>query len=152
MISRNLQEGNCLQNNSIPHCIPSREETSLFLQDPMEWQLVRQLAEAFVIHVDKAEHWVGCIALCPATSHLQVVRRRQQAVAGRGLYADPTWLHCSLLPSHFLTDCLLQNSEPKSREILMFVCLQKDVKQCCDATELDCTHCPGHWIQLSVRA
>ena len=30
---------------------------------------------------------------------------------------------------------------PKSREILMFVCLQKDTRQCCDAIKLDCTHC-----------
>ena len=34
--------------------------------------------------------------------------------------------------------------KPKSHEILMFVCLQKDHKQCCDATKLDCTHCAGH--------
>ena len=34
--------------------------------------------------------------------------------------------------------------EPKSREILMFVCPQKDAKQCCDVTKLDCTHCAGH--------
>ena len=31
----------------------------------------------------------------------------------------------------------------KSREILMFVCLQKDAKQCCDATKRGCTHCAG---------
>ena len=31
----------------------------------------------------------------------------------------------------------------KSREILMFVCLQKDAKQCCDATKLNHTHCAG---------
>ena len=32
---------------------------------------------------------------------------------------------------------------PKSCEILIFVCLHKDVKQCCDATKVDCTieHC-----------
>ena len=37
------------------------------------------------------------------------------------------------------------NSAPKSLEILMFVCLQKDAKQCCDATKLDCTHCTGQF-------
>ena len=31
----------------------------------------------------------------------------------------------------------------KSNEILMLVCLQKDAKQCCDATKLDCTPCVG---------
>ena len=30
---------------------------------------------------------------------------------------------------------------PKSHEILMFVCLQKDAKQCCDAAKLACAHC-----------
>ena len=35
------------------------------------------------------------------------------------------------------------NGVPKSPEILMFVCLQKDAKQCCDATKLDRTHCAG---------
>ena len=29
---------------------------------------------------------------------------------------------------------------PKSREILMFVCLQKDAKQCCDGTNVDRAH------------
>ena len=37
------------------------------------------------------------------------------------------------------------NEVPKSGEILMFVCLQKDVKQCCDATKFDRTHCAGQW-------
>ena len=36
----------------------------------------------------------------------------------------------------------------KSREILMFVCLQKDAKQCCEAKKLDCTHCAGHEARL----
>ena len=36
-----------------------------------------------------------------------------------------------------------QHPMPKSREILMFVCLQKDAKQCCDAAKLDRTHCAG---------
>ena len=35
------------------------------------------------------------------------------------------------------------NRVPKSREILMLVCLQKDAKQCCDATKFDRTHCAG---------
>ena len=37
---------------------------------------------------------------------------------------------------------------PKSREILMFVCLEKDAKQCCDATKLDYTHCAGRRPQV----
>ena len=36
--------------------------------------------------------------------------------------------------------------KPKSREILIFVCLQKDAKQCCDATQLERTHCAGHLL------
>ena len=32
----------------------------------------------------------------------------------------------------------------KTHEILMFVGLQKDAKQYCDATKLNCTHCVGH--------
>ena len=32
---------------------------------------------------------------------------------------------------------------PKSHEILMFVCLQKDAKQCCDVSNLNCTHSTG---------
>ena len=35
---------------------------------------------------------------------------------------------------------MMFNRGPKSGEILMFVCLQKDAKQCCDAAKLDCTH------------
>ena len=35
------------------------------------------------------------------------------------------------------------NQPCKSHEILMFVCLQKDAKQCCEVTKLDCTHCAG---------
>ena len=31
----------------------------------------------------------------------------------------------------------------KSDEILMFFCLQKDAKQCCDATKMGCTYCSG---------
>ena len=34
----------------------------------------------------------------------------------------------------------------KSREILMFVCRQKDVKQYCDATKVDRTH---YWVDDS---
>ena len=36
-----------------------------------------------------------------------------------------------------------QNGIPRSREILMFVCLQIDVKQCCYATKHGCPHCAG---------
>ena len=32
------------------------------------------------------------------------------------------------------------NRTPKSREILMFVCLQKDAKQCCDVTSPESIH------------
>ena len=49
---------------------------------------------------------------------------------------------------------------PKSREILMFVCLQKDTKQCCNATNLNRIHCdgeletighwPAQWVQWSL--
>ena len=35
----------------------------------------------------------------------------------------------------------LTNKVPCAIEILMFDCLKKDVKQCCDATKLDCIHC-----------
>ena len=43
---------------------------------------------------------------------------------------------------------MLLHWRPKSREILMFVCLQKDAKQGCDATKLDCTHCAGRLYSL----
>ena len=39
----------------------------------------------------------------------------------------------------------MSNMTPKSREILMIVCLQKDAKQCCDATEFGRTHCTGQF-------
>ena len=38
------------------------------------------------------------------------------------------------------------NQVTKSREILMFVCLQKDSKQCCDVTNLDRAHCAGRHL------
>ena len=47
-------------------------------------------------------------------------------------------LHASLSPGTFN-----DNSEPTSHEILMFVCLQKDAKRCCDVTKLGCTQCSG---------
>ena len=28
----------------------------------------------------------------------------------------------------------------------MFVCIQKDAKQCCDATKIGCTHCSGRLL------
>ena len=37
----------------------------------------------------------------------------------------------------------VSNNLPKSHEILMFVCLQKGVKQCCDGMKFHCTHCSG---------
>ena len=40
------------------------------------------------------------------------------------------------------------NQLAKSHEILMFVCLQKDAKQCCEVTKLDGTHCSGLWLHL----
>ena len=57
-----------------------------------------------------------------------------------------------LHPAHVCREAL--NGAPKSCEILMFVCnqvvkfhenlmfvcLQKDARQCCDATKLNCTH------------
>ena len=46
-------------------------------------------------------------------------------------------------PTHSLTTTQissLQNQATKSNEILMFVCLQKDVKQCCDATMTESIH------------
>ena len=30
--------------------------------------------------------------------------------------------------------------EPRSHEILMFVCLKKDAEQCCNATKVNCIH------------
>ena len=35
---------------------------------------------------------------------------------------------------------MLTDRATKSHEILMFVCLQKDAKQCCDVTKLECAH------------
>ena len=39
---------------------------------------------------------------------------------------------------------LLFNMVPETCDILMFVCLQKDAKQWCDAAKLERTHCAGH--------
>ena len=44
-----------------------------------------------------------------------------------------------LLLAEFLTCCF--HKMPESREILMFVCLQEDAVQCCDATKICCAHC-----------
>ena len=43
----------------------------------------------------------------------------------------------------FTFQCALYDRQPKSCEILRFVRLQKDSKQCCDATKLNRTHCAG---------
>ena len=42
----------------------------------------------------------------------------------------------------FVSLCLYEGNRPsKSPEILMLVYLQKDAKQCCDASKFDCTQC-----------
>ena len=42
----------------------------------------------------------------------------------------------------------VQENQPKFREILMFVCLQKDSEQHCDATKRDHTLCAGQGLSL----
>ena len=42
--------------------------------------------------------------------------------------------------------CKRSEIRTKSSEILMFVRLPKDTKQCCDATKLGRTHCAGRGI------
>ena len=47
------------------------------------------------------------------------------------------------------------NSLPWSHEIILFVCLQKGVKQCCYVTNLDCTHLSltlGHLVVLGGQS
>ena len=47
-------------------------------------------------------------------------------------------------PSPFLSaPCLLSLQLGTSREILKFVCLQKDAEQCSDTIKLDCAYCAG---------
>ena len=41
------------------------------------------------------------------------------------------------------------NTEAKSRELLMFVCLQIEAKQWCYDTKLDCTYCACRWPGFS---
>ena len=43
------------------------------------------------------------------------------------------------------------NQVAKSREILMFVCLQKDAKQCCDVAKVDRAHCSGRRPAVSAQ-
>ena len=46
--------------------------------------------------------------------------------------------------NHYLHLGPWHNGVPiKSHDFLMFVCPQKDAKQCCHATKLECTHCSG---------
>ena len=59
------------------------------------------------------------------------------------------------IPLHFVVRIMMHgalrhvcNNVLKSREILMFVCLQKDTKQWCDITKLDCTSCFGYLTKL----
>ena len=47
-------------------------------------------------------------------------------------------------PLHFAAGMLMfPNRGPKCGQIFVSVCLQQDVKQCCGATKLDCTHWAG---------
>ena len=75
----------------------------------------------------------------------------ERVIIGSNWWAG-CWEKC--VPSHFMAafcqgisraavDTCPPHRAPKSREILMFVCLQKDAKQCCEVTEHDCTHCSG---------
>ena len=43
----------------------------------------------------------------------------------------------------------ISHRAPSSHEILISVCLQKDINQYCDATKLDCTICSGQHQELS---
>ena len=60
-----------------------------------------------------------------------------------------SWNNCPF--NHFASRTLhwelhfwsIQYWKPKSNEIVMSVCMQKDAKQCCDVTKLDCTLCSG---------
>ena len=83
----------------------------------------------------------------PGTS---IVEAEAGINAGPGGACGCRWM-CSLADSHrryipaISADIgACRNGTPKSLEItkiLMFVYLQKDAKQCCDAKKLDCTHC-----------
>ena len=46
---------------------------------------------------------------------------------------------------------LPQYTTTQSHEILMFVCLQKAAKQCCDVTKLGCTHRSGRRLRLRPK-
>ena len=59
-------------------------------------------------------------AACPSASHFHVQYMKPEP-------GEILMFVCSLMA--------------KSRQILMFVCLQKDAKECCDATKLNRTHC-----------
>ena len=52
---------------------------------------------------------------------------------------DKPWF----LPRDHTALITIHNKRPMSSEILMFACLQKEVKQCCDAIKHDCTYCAG---------
>ena len=43
------------------------------------------------------------------------------------------------------------NRLAESGEILMYVCIQKDAKQCCDATKIDRTHCAGQRLSYEFK-
>ena len=43
------------------------------------------------------------------------------------------------------------NRAPRSCEILMFVCLQKGAKQCCDAVKLAYAHCTSIGMSAPVH-
>ena len=61
---------------------------------------------------------------------------------------SPLLLH-DIFVFHVILWCI---GVPKSREILMFVCLQKDAKQCCDATKVGCAHCAGRRQSASTMS
>ena len=47
----------------------------------------------------------------------------------------------SAVPALLHTCCI---SSTQSLEILMFICNQKDAKQCCETTRLNCRYCVSH--------
>ena len=132
------------------HCCPSQGPAS-----EMSWMTVLNDSKGLRVMAVSPLH-PSLVLLTPC----RTILRGQGHVSLTTSPHSPTTSHPSLANSHTNSppspSLLGPFGVPKSREILMFVCLQKDAKDWCEATKLDRTHCaglrPAQWVRSSFVA
>ena len=115
-------------------------------QDPIECQApTKHVLDCVLLNVLGTCLTRGSKGCDSMTMHVIPVMAISEGACNTNMWSakgSPPWVNLHVQAS---CDCLTDaNGEtPKSHEILMFVGLQKDAKQCCDVGKLDWAHCSG---------